>query len=73
MSTKALLSTGSAALIAGSLFLGAATASAQPTPSDPNQNPFGGLSTTGQQATPNAGGPALAGDIQRGLHHGLGR
>jgi hypothetical protein len=38
MFTKALVS---ATVVAGSIFFGAGTASADPSPSDPNQNPFG--------------------------------
>jgi hypothetical protein len=69
MIAKALVSAG---LVAAAMLLGAATAGAQPTPSDPNQNPFGGLSTSGQQAAPAVGGPTLRSDIERGLRHGLG-
>jgi hypothetical protein len=69
MFTKALVS---ATVVAGSILFGAGIASADPSPSDPNQNPFGALTVTGQDATPVAGGPSVRGDIQRGLRGGLG-
>jgi hypothetical protein len=69
MFTKSLVSV---AVVAGSIFFGAGVASADPSPSDPNQNPFGALTASGQETAPVAGGPSVGGDIQRGLRGGLG-
>ena len=66
MITKTLVS---AAIVAGSLFLGAGVAGADPSPSDPNHNPFGGLTVNGQERAPIPGSPAT--EIERGLRNGL--
>jgi hypothetical protein len=61
----------SAAVVAASLFMGAGTASADPSSIDPNQNPFGALTINGQETSPVPGSPASRGEIERGLRNGL--
>jgi hypothetical protein len=61
----------SAAMVAASLFMGAGTASADPSSIDPNQNPFGALTINGQETSPVPGNPASRGEIERGLRNGL--
>ncbi len=68
MIKKALAGT---AIVAGSLFLGAGIASADPGSLDPNQNPFGTLTVNGQEHPPVPGAPATRGEIERGLRNGL--
>jgi hypothetical protein len=65
MITKLLVS---AAIVLGSVW-GAASASADPSPSDTQPNPFGSL-TCSCQTTP-AGGPALSAELDRGLWDSL--
>lgn len=66
MITKLLVS---AAIVLGSLW-GAAPASADPSPSDTQPNPFGSLTCSCQTTTP-AGGPALSAELDRGLWKSL--
>ena len=66
MITKMLVS----AAILGSLVVGAAPASADPSQSGTDPNPFGSLSCNCQETTP-ANGPALTGELNRGIWNGL--
>jgi hypothetical protein len=66
MITKMLVS---AAIVLGSVW-GAAPASAGPSPSDTQPNPFGSLTCSCQETTP-AHGPALSEELDRGLWNGL--
>jgi hypothetical protein len=66
MITKLLVS---AAIVLGSVW-GAASASADPSPSDTQPNPFGSLTCSCQETTP-ADGPALSAELDRGLSKSL--
>jgi hypothetical protein len=66
MITKLLIS---AAIVVGSAW-GAAPASADPSSSGIQPNPFASLTCSCQKTTP-AGGPALSAEIDRGLGNGL--
>ena len=66
MITKLLVS---AAIVLGSVW-GAAPASADPSQSDTQPNPFGSLTCSCQETTP-ADGPALSAELNRGLRQGL--
>jgi hypothetical protein len=66
MMTKYLVS---AAIVLGSVW-GAAPASADPSPSDTQPNPFGSLTCSCQGTTP-ADGPALRAEVDRGLWKSL--
>jgi hypothetical protein len=66
MMTKLLVS---AAVVLGSVW-GAAPASADPSSSDTQPNPFGSLTCSCQETTP-ANGPALSAELDRGLWKSL--
>jgi hypothetical protein len=66
MITKLLVS---AAIVLGSVW-GAAPASADPSPSDTQPNPFGSLTCSCQETTP-ADRPALSAELNRGLRKSL--
>jgi len=66
MITKMLVS----AAILGSLVAGAAPVSADPSQSGTDPNPFRSLSCNCQETTP-ADGPALTGELNRGIWKGL--
>jgi len=66
MITKMLVS---AAIVLGSLVVGAAPASADPNSAGTGPNPFGGLSCNCRETAP-PGSPALTAEINRGLQHG---
>jgi hypothetical protein len=66
MITKLLVS---AAIVLGSVW-GAAPASADPSQSDTQPNPFGSLTCSCQETTP-ADGPALSAELNRGLQKSL--
>ena len=68
MITKLLVS---AAIVLGSVW-GAAPASAGPSQSDTQPNPFGSLTCSCRETTP-ADGPALSAELVRGLSDGLSR
>jgi hypothetical protein len=68
MITKMLVS----AAILGSLVVGAAPANADPSQSGTDPNPFGSLTCNCQETTP-ADGPALTGELNRGIWKGLSR
>jgi hypothetical protein len=58
------------AAILGSLVAGAAPASADPATYSNDPNPFGSLTCNCQETTPPAG-PALTGELNRGIWKGL--
>ena len=60
----------SAAIVLGALGLGAAPAGADPNQSGTDPNPFGSLTCNCQETTP-PGGPALTGELNRGISKGL--
>lgn len=62
----------SAAIVLGALGVGAAPASADPSQSGNDPNPFGGLTCNCQQTTPN-GGPAVSDELDQGIRAGLAR
>jgi hypothetical protein len=66
MITKLLVS---AAIVLGSVW-GAAPASADPSQSDTQPNPFGSLTCSCQETTP-ANGPARSAELDRGLWKSL--
>lgn len=68
MITKMLVS----AAILGSLVVGVAPANADPSQSGTDPNPFGSLTCNCQETTP-ADGPALTGELNRGIWKGLSR
>jgi hypothetical protein len=60
-----------ATIVVGFCVAGAASASADPNPSDTHPNPFGGLSCSCQETAP--AGPDLRQEIDRGIRDGLSR
>jgi hypothetical protein len=59
-----------ATIVVGFCIAGAASAGADPNPSDTHPNPFGGLSCSCQETAP-PGGPVLRQEIDRGIRDGL--